>query len=194
MDSECKCTYPNYTAFTGRCMTCGGFHKKDLDMSFDYKSRDWEDSNSRPVCVACLNESRAHQIPGEYEHTCGKRVDNTQLPAEVQQKIHNDTNLLYDLLDSAAREVDSYDFGLPMMDRQTEPIRNLLTEYATKLHQVEQDNKKLKDQIEEYVLDGRDKDFKGRTLLEKVKSRHEAGLLPDRFIYDEIKKFLDGAK
>jgi hypothetical protein len=33
---------------------------------------------------------------------------------------------------------------------------------------------------------------KARTLLEKVKSRHEAGLLPDRFIYDEIKTFLDG--
>jgi hypothetical protein len=29
------------------------------------------------------------------------------------------------------------------------------------------------------------------TLLEKVKSRHEAGLLPDRFLYDEIKQFLD---
>src|ERR1044072_9020264 len=83
MDSECKCQYPNYTALTGRCMTCGGFHKKDLDFSFDYKSRDWENSNSKPVCVACLNESRAHQIPGSYEHICGKQIDNTQqLPAE----------------------------------------------------------------------------------------------------------------
>jgi len=31
-----------------------------------------------------------------------------------------------------------------------------------------------------------------RALLSKFISRHEAGLLPDRFIYDEIKKFLDG--
>lgn len=31
-----------------------------------------------------------------------------------------------------------------------------------------------------------------RTLLEKVAFRHEGGLLPDRFIYDEIKTFLDG--
>lgn len=35
---------------------------------------------------------------------------------------------------------------------------------------------------------------KMRTLLEKVISRHEAGLLPDRFIYNEIKTFLDGTK
>lgn len=33
-----------------------------------------------------------------------------------------------------------------------------------------------------------------RNLLEKFISRHEAGLLPDRFIYNEIKQFLDGAK
>jgi hypothetical protein len=33
-----------------------------------------------------------------------------------------------------------------------------------------------------------------RTLLEKVIHRHEGGLLPDRFIYDEIKNFLDGTK
>ena len=41
------------------------------------------------------------------------------------------------------------------------------TEYAKKLHQ-------------------------SRALLEKFISRHEAGLLPDRFIYQEIKNFLDG--
>lgn len=35
---------------------------------------------------------------------------------------------------------------------------------------------------------------KARVLLEKFISRHEAGLLPDRFIYDEIKTFLDGTK
>jgi hypothetical protein len=31
-----------------------------------------------------------------------------------------------------------------------------------------------------------------RAILEKVAYRHEAGLLPDRFIYNEIKTFLDG--
>jgi hypothetical protein len=33
-----------------------------------------------------------------------------------------------------------------------------------------------------------------RTLLEKFISRHEGGLLPDTFIYKEIKSFLDGTK
>lgn len=31
-----------------------------------------------------------------------------------------------------------------------------------------------------------------RALLEKFISRHEAGLLPDMFIYNDIKTFLDG--
>lgn len=82
-------------------------------------------------------------------------MDNTQLPADVLEKIHTDTNLLYDQLDEAAREVDYYDFGLPQSDRQTEPIRNLLTEYATKLHQEQQttkvleyDNNRLQGEVE----------------------------------------------
>lgn len=33
-----------------------------------------------------------------------------------------------------------------------------------------------------------------KALLEKFISRHEAGLLPDRHIYTEIKTFLDGSK
>lgn len=31
-------------------------------------------------------------------------------------------------------------------------------------------------------------------LLSEVVSLHEAGLLPDRFVYDKIKTFLDGSK
>lgn len=31
-----------------------------------------------------------------------------------------------------------------------------------------------------------------RPLLEEVLSKHESGLLPDRFIYEKIKKFLYG--
>lgn len=31
-------------------------------------------------------------------------------------------------------------------------------------------------------------------LLQTVKGFHESGLLPDRFIYNEIKSFLDGSK
>ena len=219
MDSECKCQYPNYTAFTGRCMTCGGFHKKDLDFSFDYKSRDWENSNSKPVCVACLNESRAHQIPGSYEHICGKQIDNTQqLPAEVVEKILRARDALvigdrdeayHQLYGIANPGYDSY-FPWHDMERQISypefseseiKNRRQVTEYATKLHQVEQEKEFYKRKLiseKEFFEDGY-KDLQARhttaiTLLSKFISRHEAGLLPDRFIYEEIKTFLDGTK
>jgi hypothetical protein len=78
---------------------------------------------------------------------------DTQLPAEVEQKIHADTNILYDQLDGAARDVDFYEFGLPQVDRQTEPIRNLLTEYATKLHQAEQEKDRVLKSAIRYALD-----------------------------------------
>jgi hypothetical protein len=85
------------------------------------------------------------------------------------------------------------------------------TEYATKLHQAQQEIESLTNQLKNHskvadenmkVLrqENEDKDLliemynikhnKGRALLEKFISRHEAGLLPDRFIYDEIKTFL----
>lgn len=123
-------------------------------------------------------------------------MDN-QLPVEVQQKIHADTNQLYDQLDSAARGVDSYDYGLPQFDRQTEPIRNLLTEYAKKLHQERQYNEHLKigfDLYKDEMAERRQVNIDAIKLLKKFISRHEAGLLPDRFIYQEIKNFLDGTK
>jgi hypothetical protein len=191
-------------------MTCGGFHKKDLDFSFDYKSRDWENSNSKPVCVACLNESRAHQIPGNFEHTCGKRVDNTQLPAEVMEEI----NKLQDDLTSIIILDDSFNKGYYSGMRTG--IEAGATEYASKLHEIEQKNLeldewksqamyllnplyeygdnskeiKLGESITTFILSRCKKYDAARTLLEKVKSRHEAGLLPDRFLYEEIKTFL----
>lgn len=36
--------------------------------------------------------------------------------------------------------------------------------------------------------------YQAKQLLEKFISRHEAGLLPDMHIYNEIKSFLDGSK
>jgi hypothetical protein len=94
------------------------------------------------------------------------------------------------------------------------------TEYATKLHQEQQENEQLKRWKDEqllvwgpvldYGLDSDDlkiggsistfvlercKQFeRAHKLLEKVAFRHEGGLLPDRFIYEEIKTFLDGTK
>jgi hypothetical protein len=44
------------------------------------------------------------------------------------------------------------------------------------------------------LLDLDAKHEQARALLSKFISRHEAGLLPDRFIYNDIKTFLDGTK
>lgn len=114
-------------------------------------------------------------------------MDNTQLPADVVLQIQVVAKAY------ANKTFWGRNFITPHAIRY-KYYTDIATEYAIKLHQAQQENKELKDQIEDYVLNGRDKDFKGRTLLEKVISRHEAGLLPDRFIYNEIKNFLDGTK
>jgi hypothetical protein len=93
----------------------------------------------------------------------------------------------------------------------------IATEYAINMHQVEQENAQLKQwkkaqlallnpildygqskeagiplgkSITTTVLDRCKKFDTARGLLQKFISRHEAGLLPDMFIYKEIKNFL----
>lgn len=143
-------------------------------------------------------------------------TNNTQLPADVQGKIHSDTNMLYDQLDSAAREIDSYDFGLPQFDRQTEPIRNILTEYATKLHQEQQENAELRqwkkeqllvwgplheyglscdelkigESISAFILNRCKRFEQAQKVFEKVIDLYD--LTPEDELYNEIKTFLDG--
>ena len=73
----------------------------------------------------------------------------------------------------------------------------LPAEYAIKMAQAEQENAELKKS--NTILDAasstlNDQVNEARTLLEKFIYQHEAGLLPDRFIYEEIKIFLDGTK
>jgi hypothetical protein len=55
------------------------------------------------------------------------------------------------------------------------------TEYAIKLHEMEQKLEKA----DTKHLDAID-------LLREVFQKHESGLLPDRFVYDKIKRFLYG--
>lgn len=136
-------------------------------------------------------------------------MSNTQLPAEVVEEIKNKANSKYK------------EHGLIRMISRREGFMDGATEYATKLHTVEQENTQLKqwkkeaaelvnpifsygqskeaniplgESIINVILERCKKFDAARTLLEKFKSRHEAGLLPDRFIYDEIKTFLDGTK
>lgn len=66
--------------------------------------------------------------------------------------------------------------------------RNGAKEYAIKLHQLlnattegDKERKVVNDQLRE-----------AKKLLDEVFRKHEAGLLPDRFIYEKIKLFLYG--
>lgn len=67
---------------------------------------------------------------------------------------------------------------------EKEPIED----YATKLHQVEKERDELLRQNDKMKAMATG----WRPLLEKVIHRHEGGLLPDRILYLEIKKFLYG--
>lgn len=171
------------------------------ESGFDYKSRDWEKSMSKPVCVACLNESRTHQIPGEYEHICGKQPANnasdTQLPAEVEENEYG-----YVVINAADNDkvVEAQENGcmleMALFQAGYQKGKSL---YATKLHQAEQEIESLTNQLKghagvsnENIKLLKQENEKARSLLEKFISRHEGGLLPDRFIYNEIKTFLDG--
>lgn len=133
-------------------------------------------------------------------------MDKTQLPAEIENKIFN----VLICHTHASRAVASKELA-----------QLFAAEYAKKLQQAEQEIEQLKrwkmeavellNPILEYgqykeaaipsgqsitnvVLERCKRLDAAHALLSKFISRHEAGLLPDRFIYDEIKTFLDGTK
>lgn len=124
-----------------------------------------------------------------------------QLPAELDAEILWDQHsaLIGDDLDDL-----SYWSGRDVMKK--EDFLKAITEYATKLHQVETEIEDKANEIERLrrivskhksgrtYQEQKSKIENMRTLLEKFISRHEAGLLPDRFIYNDIKSFLDGQK
>jgi len=112
--------------------------------------------------------------------------NNTQLPAEVVHRILKCRDALvmgdrdeayHQLYAIASPAFDKYfpwdemekQISYPRFNEEEIKANREVTEYAKKLHQA-------------------------RALLEKVIYRHEGGLLPDRFIYNEIKTFLDGTK
>jgi DNA repair ATPase RecN len=132
-------------------------------------------------------------------------MDNTQLPAEVISEISNKAETLYNQLDSLAREYDQHEYGLPYVENRTWHIEAMLTEYATKLHQAEQEcasklhdaDKKIRSLSSAFATHKRTHDriseelSAARILLEKFISRHEADTMSWEFI-NEIKSFLDG--
>jgi hypothetical protein len=142
---------------------------------------------------------------------------DTQLPAEVLDKITQEAEAIYNKLDSAARDYDEYEYGLPMFEKCKEPIERVLTEYASKLHQEQQENAQLKQWKKEAqellnpILDyGQSKEAGiplGESItvvvLERCKRFENAGklfkkiidlydLTPEDDLYNEIKTFLDG--
>jgi hypothetical protein len=110
---------------------------------------------------------------------------NTQLPAEVVTEIHAKADVYIASSEDEGTEWAAYVNGA--------------TEYAIKLHHAHQEIESLTNQLKghagvsnENIKLLKQENEKARSLLEKFISRHEGGLLPDRFIYNEIKTFLDG--
>jgi hypothetical protein len=127
--------------------------------------------NKKPMDNELCKCGKVGKISCPNDERCG----STQLPADIETKIFN-CLLNHSLANrtSAAKELAEL----------------FATEYATKL------------QHEQRLVEAYRKDHKinsdlldtAFTLLENFISRHEAGLLPDRGIYEEIKTFLDKSK
>jgi len=142
--------------------------------------------NYNPIgrCLTCGDFQPAGTFP------------DTQLPAEVLKKIDSDAN---DYLGAKDVEFSQRSFNAYIAGA---------TEYATKLLQEQRDrahevaiqkmiNKealKLTEKAQKRLQELQDELYQSKALLRKVTYRHEGGLLPDRFIYEEIKTFLDGTK
>jgi hypothetical protein len=118
-------------------------------------------------------------------------MDN-ELPADIEKRINE--------------QFDRHTCSNGMRIDIKKFVSEVISEYATKLHQAEQEHasklhdaeKKIRSLSSVIGIHKRTADrviselFEARALLEKFISRHEGGLLPDMFIYEEIKKFLDG--
>jgi hypothetical protein len=97
-------------------------------------------------------------------------TNKRQLPIEVALSLKRVARWVKEGSLSAEYGV-GYKEGIDIMEK----------EYATKLHEAQQECEK----VDSKLLDAID-------LLRKVFQKHESGLLPDRFIYEKIKRFLYG--
>lgn len=100
--------------------------------------------------------------------------NKTQLSEEVIQSIEEAANDYVEETRGRQGRVETYIAGA--------------TEYATKLHQVEQEREDIKKEKSIFERN----ELIMITLLKEVFLKHESGLLPDRFIYEKIKRFLYG--
>lgn len=119
----------------------------------------------------------------------------TQLPAEADKTELQAKALVYSLkghsIFSHPHPGKMFYPGTGQAESYTHYLNGMndcATEYAIKLNQLREHYEVLKISYDAAL----DKAVKSRALLNKFIYRHEAGLLPDMFIYNEIKTFLDG--
>jgi hypothetical protein len=117
-------------------------------------------------------------LPIEYASKLHYSEENNKVNLQEITNISNQLRENDDNLKEALKEIES-------LTNQLKNHGNISNENMKLLRQENEDKDLL---IEMYNT----RHNKARTLLQKFISRHEAGLLPDRFIYDEIKQFLDG--
>lgn len=123
--------------------------------------------------------------------------ENTQLPVEIRKTIWT--------------EAEKYTEGkVKAINKEHFNVYNAYidgaTAYATKLIEVRQENDSLTNQLKKHgevsnenikLLRRENEKLRvdrneAKKLLDEVFRKHEAGLLPDRFIYEKIKTFLYG--
>lgn len=152
----------------------------------------------------CKEPYDAEYFQGGYPYcpVHDKRKDTvTQLPVEVVEEIKAEAKLrgknhMFIPMDG---DYSSHKFHGFIVERTYETAA---TAYATKLHQVEQENEANENKIKLYedaleklhpqLSDLRQWKYTATKLLNEVFQKHETGLLPDRFIYEKIKTFLYG--
>jgi hypothetical protein len=161
-NNECKCKTPNYNAFTGRCMTCGGFHKKDKQASTE--------PNTQPPDKVCF-DTFIHNVQALVYYSQIHTVTGVQ-PVELPS--HND----------AWRVVQKW-----LWDNcKADEVGVYKSEYATKLQLCDARLKEL--QLEWFQASRRNIEM--RYLLEKVISSPHSCWAANEELYNEIKTFLDG--
>lgn len=107
--------------------------------------------------------------------------ENTQLPKEVVEEIKQKAEDFANSHINGRTQPDVWEIVFRAKEAGA-------TAYATKLHQLQQ----VTTESDKQRKEANDQLREAKKLLDEVFRKHEAGLLPDRFIYEKIKSFLYG--
>ncbi len=83
-------------------------------------------------------------------------------------------------------KLEAIEFQIPIISYAHKHLEVCLSDSCSKLVVSELDRLRVENEKMKALASG------WRPLLEEVLSKHESGLLPDRFVYDKIKRFLYG--